>query len=95
MGMGIDAPLSSQPLFSQQLTWRASQKRHSALIRVPIKLSERQREKVERMDRSREGSGQLLFELRLLTEVVSEKKINTSLPVRVFFSLCKDPPQSN
>jgi hypothetical protein len=62
---------------------------------VPIKLSERQREKVERMDRSREGSGQLLFELRLLAEVVSEKKINTSLPVRVFFTLLKDPPQSN
>lgn len=90
-GMGRDAPLSPSP----QMTWRASQKRHTALIRVPVKLSERQREKVERLDRSREGSGQLLFELRLHTAVVSEKKISTSLPVRVFFALFKDPPQSN
>ena len=86
---------SSSSHFYPQLAWRASQNRHSALVRVPVKLSERQREKVERLDRSREGSGQLLFELRLHVEVVSEKKISTSLPARVFFTLLKESPHSN
>ena len=73
-----------------QAGWSVLQKRHVALLKLSVKLSDKQRNKVK-ADEDGQGDN-LLFELRLQAQVVAEKHPPFSLPMRIFFLLSKAAP---